>query len=290
MKEKRFVFLMHLGGNMWQKPDNAKLYKKENIDWLYRDYLVTDDATWRTVTDFLPGCGINTLLIDMGEAVELKSHPELAVRGSWSQEKFKDELKRLRSIGLEPLPKFLKVPLAIISGSIPVQKSYSKWMKTPGFLAEEVVFDTPVRWKSTQGDIEVSGRCIGGCIDVLKDLIGTKFDGAKKFVRKYKDEGIIWYFDTFSLSAEVFYRTLVQMRYAGWFEGTRAVIVGRVLFESSETGMSYEDAIHLAFPEIPVLYQADVGHTLPHMTMINGAVLHLTYRNKKASLSFLTES
>jgi muramoyltetrapeptide carboxypeptidase LdcA involved in peptidoglycan recycling len=191
------------------------------------------------------------------------------------------------SFDLEPLPKFLKVPLAIISGSIPVQKSYSKWMKTPGFLAEEVVFDTPVRWKSTQGDIEVSGRCIGGCIDVLKDLIGTKFDGAKKFVRKYKDEGIIWYFDTFSLSAEVFYRTLVQMRYAGWFEGTRAVIVGRVLFESSETGMSYEDAIHLAFPEIPVLYQADVGHTLPHMTMINGAVLSLKFTGRKAELEFL---
>lgn len=97
---------MHLGGNMWQKPGNAKTYKKERIDWLYRDYLVTDDATWRTVTDFLPSCNINTLLIDMGEAVELKSHPELAVKGSWSQKKFKDELKRLRSIGLEPLPKF----------------------------------------------------------------------------------------------------------------------------------------------------------------------------------------
>ena len=97
---------MHLGGNMWQKPGNAKNYKKESIDWLYRDYLVTDDATWKAVTDFLPGCRINTLLIDMGEAVELKSHPELAVKGSWSQEKFKDELKRLRSIGLEPLPKF----------------------------------------------------------------------------------------------------------------------------------------------------------------------------------------
>lgn len=106
MKEKRFVFLMHLGGNMWQKPDNLRMYKKESIDWIYRDYLPTDDATWHTVTDFLPGCGINTLLIDMGEGVELKSHPELAVRGSWSQEKFKDELKRLRSIGLEPLPKF----------------------------------------------------------------------------------------------------------------------------------------------------------------------------------------
>jgi hypothetical protein len=106
MTKKRFVSLIHLGGNMWQKPGNAKLYKKESIDWLYRDYLVTDDATWKTVTDFLPSCKINTILIDMGEAVQLKSHPELAVKGSWSQEKFKEELKRLRSIGLEPLPKF----------------------------------------------------------------------------------------------------------------------------------------------------------------------------------------
>ncbi|MBQ9823864.1 MAG: LD-carboxypeptidase [Solobacterium sp.] len=188
---------------------------------------------------------------------------------------------------IEPLPKFLKTNLEIISGNIPVQKSYTKWMKTPGFLAEKVEFDTPVRWKSTAGDIEVSGRCIGGCIDVLKDLIGTRFDGAKKCVKKYKDEGIIWYFDNFSMSAEVFYRTLVQMRYAGWFEGTKAVIVGRVLFESSETGMSYEDAVHLAFPQIPVLYHADVGHTIPCMTMINGAVLNLKFTGRKAELEFL---
>ena len=106
MTQKRFISLLHLGGNMWQKPGNAKMYKKESIDWCYRDYLVTDDATWKQITDFLPTCKINTVLIDMGEAVQLKRHPELAVTGSWSQEKFKEELKRLRSIGLEPLPKF----------------------------------------------------------------------------------------------------------------------------------------------------------------------------------------
>ena len=106
MKEKRFISLLHLGGNMWQKPNNAKAYKKESIDWLYRDYLVTDDDTWRKITDFLPTCKINTVLIDMGEAVQLKSHPELSVKGSWSQQKFKDELQRLRQLGLEPLPKF----------------------------------------------------------------------------------------------------------------------------------------------------------------------------------------
>ena len=191
------------------------------------------------------------------------------------------------SYDIEPLPKYLKNNLDIISGKEIVQNSFSRYMKTPGFLAEKIEFDTPVRWKSTAGDIHVQGRCIGGCIDVLKDLIGTKFDGAKKFVKKYQDDGIIWYFDNFSQSAEVFYRTLVQMKYAGWFEHTKAVIVGRVLFESSETGMSYEDGIRMALEGIPVLYQADVGHTIPSMTMINGALLDLEFKGRKAALKFI---
>lgn len=190
------------------------------------------------------------------------------------------------SYDIEPLPEYLENNLKIISGNLITQKSFRMYMKTPGFLAEKVEFDTPVRWEGTVKELDVSGRCIGGCIDVLKDLIGTKYDGTKKFIRKYKDDGFIWYFDNFSLSAEVFYRTLLQMHYAGWFENASAVIVGRVLFESSETGMTYEEAIKRAFPDIPVLYQADIGHTIPSMTMINGAVLHLTYRRRKAALSF----
>lgn len=191
------------------------------------------------------------------------------------------------SYEISPLPVFLKNNLKIISGDLPVQKSFRKYMKTPGFLAEKIEYDTPVRWLGTVDSLHVQGRCIGGCIDVLKDVIGTKYDGAKDYVRRYKDDGIIWYFDNFSLGAEVFYRTLLQMRYAGWFEHTRAVIVGRVLFESSDTGMNYEDAIQLAFPDIPVLYQADIGHTIPSMTMINGAILDLEYKNHKSALTFL---
>ena len=103
---KRFVSLIHLGSNMWQKPGCWKPHNKEEIDMIYRDYLLADDESFREVTDFAAENGVTTLLIDMGEAVELKRHPELAVKGSWSQDKFKDELKRIRSLGLEPLPKF----------------------------------------------------------------------------------------------------------------------------------------------------------------------------------------
>ena len=190
------------------------------------------------------------------------------------------------SYDIEPLPKFLKNNLEIISGNLIEQKSFSKYMKTPGFLAEKIEFDTPDRWQCTEKELHAEGRCIGGCIDVLKDLIGTPYDGTKKFVKKYKDDGIIWFFDNFSLGAEVFYRTLVQMKYAGWFEGTKAILMGRVLFESSDTGMTYEDALRMAVPDIPVVFQADVGHTLPHMTLIMGAMMKLDYQKHRGSLSF----
>ena len=62
--------------------------------------------TWRKVTDFLPSCGINTLIIDIGEGVRLDSHPEIAIEGAWSKDELRAELARLRSIGLSPIPKF----------------------------------------------------------------------------------------------------------------------------------------------------------------------------------------
>ena len=190
------------------------------------------------------------------------------------------------SYDLRPLPKYIKNNLEIISGNLIEQKSFSMYMKTPAFLADEIKCDTKVKWKASKEKLHVKGRCIGGCIDVLKDLIGTEYDGTKAFINKYKNDGIIWYFDNFSLSAEVFYRTLLQMNYAGWFKHTKAIIIGRVLLESSETGMTYEEAIKKALGNIPYIYQADIGHTMPSMTMINGAILDLKYENHKGSLKF----
>lgn len=107
MQNKMWAFLIHLGSNMWFKKG---FYYGDSIqdeeEPIYHDKMWCDRDTWRKVTDFLPSCGINTLLIDMGEAVRLDSHPELAIEGSWSKEEFRQELARLRSIGLTPLPKY----------------------------------------------------------------------------------------------------------------------------------------------------------------------------------------
>ncbi len=91
--------LLHLGTNMWGK-------KGEYHPYPYSDTLKTDMKLWRELTSELPKHGFNTVLIDMGEGVKLESHPELAVSGSLDKKEFAEELSRLRSLGLTPLPKF----------------------------------------------------------------------------------------------------------------------------------------------------------------------------------------
>lgn len=104
MEKKMWGMLLQLGSNMWNKPEHEHEFDDERR--IYRDFLYCDMKVWRQVTDFLPSCGINTLVIDMGEAVILDSHPELAVKGSLTKAEFKEELNRLRNLGLTVIPKF----------------------------------------------------------------------------------------------------------------------------------------------------------------------------------------
>ncbi|MCI6767730.1 S66 family peptidase [Porcincola intestinalis] len=200
--------------------------------------------------------------------------------------------------GLADESRYLRDNLRFLKGENPVQETSEKHLGCAPFLAERIQFDTPTVWKSNTGAIHTTGRCIGGCIDVLKDLIGTPYDGASLFVDRYGEkDGIIWYFDNFALSAEMLYRTFLQMKYAGWFRFTKAVLLGRTLFEKSESGMTYDEAVEWAFggvgqkempgsPQIPVIWEADIGHTIPHMTMINGAILRLDYEGGRGTMVY----
>lgn len=190
------------------------------------------------------------------------------------------------SFDTEPFHPYMQCCLDLISGKNTVQHSYDLISSNEPFSDEPEHFDRPSRWESTAGDITVEGRCIGGCADVLKDLIGTEYDGMKSFSERYAAEGIILFLDNFALSAETFYLTLLQMRYAGWLKHVKTVVLGRTLLPSSGTGMTYEEALQRALPDIPALFNADFGHTKPCMTLINGAYAYLSCLNGKAELSF----
>jgi hypothetical protein len=71
----------------------------------YRSYLRCHDNLWKKAVDHVAAQGMNTLFIDLGEGMAYPSHPELAVPGTWSVEKMRKELARIRSLGVEPVPK-----------------------------------------------------------------------------------------------------------------------------------------------------------------------------------------
>ena len=171
----------------------------------------------------------------------------------------------------------LKNNLKILSGNILTQKSFDLYQK--GWLEESDGYNLtePVYWEDLNGEVNIQGRIIGGCLDCLKDIIGTPYDYTKKFIEKYKDDGFIWYFDVCELSVEEFYRTLFQMKEAGWFEYIKGVVVGRVAVPRCfYKDFSYQDALKKIFPNIPLIFNADIGHVPPKMTIINGSIAKVT--------------
>ena len=187
------------------------------------------------------------------------------------------------SFDLDELPEWLMAPLEVLQGKSIVQKSLKYC--DPQFRKGPAVYETENHWKSFSGDLNVTGRCIGGCFDSLKDLFGTPYDGTREFIERYQSETLIWYFDIFAMSAENVYRTLLQMKSMGAFRSQDLLIAGRVLFPSSETGMSYEDAFKMAV-ECPVIMEADIGHTYPRMVMINGAEAQVSVKGTRGSIAF----
>lgn len=182
----------------------------------------------------------------------------------------------------------------------PLHESYSTYLKIlKGNLTKQYKYDKCEResfsddlskdneWVNINGDVRQEGILIGGCIDVLKDLIGTKFDKTNEFIEKYKEEGFIWYFDVFSMSSIELYNTLLQFKYAGWFKYAKTILIGKVCIQNNFVDVGYEELIKKALLDIPVIYKFDVGHVKPSFTMINGMKARVISCNQECSLEYI---
>ena len=99
------AMLLHPGRNMWgdwKLPEEPA--EKDNRKYA-ADHIRFDETIWREVTAKMSEKGLNMVVMDLGEFMQFPSHPELAVEGSWSPDRMKAELDRLRKMGLEPIPK-----------------------------------------------------------------------------------------------------------------------------------------------------------------------------------------
>ena len=106
--------------------------------------------------------------------------------------------------------------------------AFDDWVAEPG--REVLDLDTPGDWSlldPVAGPIDVTGRLVGGCIDVLGPLAGTAYGDVAAFGREHADVGLVVYLEASDDEAFTICRLLHAMRYAGWFEHARAVLVGR---------------------------------------------------------------
>jgi len=124
-----------------------------------------------------------------------------------------------------------------------------------------------------------TGRLLGGCLDVLIMLCGTKYDKTAKFVRKYKEDGIIWYLESFDLSSARIQCALWQLKEAGWFEGAQGFLFGRPCFFREEYETDFNEAVKTALDSLnlPIITGCDIGHRPPRLTMINGLTAEISF-------------
>jgi len=197
----------------------------------------------------------------------------------------------LSEFGYYYLTESAKNNLELLRGNKLIQHSYKKYGKVKN---EEDIYALPayeydVEWKTLKGEkeLEISGRLIGGCQDVINNLVGTKYDKVKKFLHRYKDDGFVWFLETFSSDPERFALSLNQLKNAGYFKYCKGIVFGRPLFYNTEwMNVSYEKTIKkvLGKLNIPIIYDADIGHVSPMITMVTGSITTFKYKDGKCEI------
>ena len=183
-------------------------------------------------------------------------------------------------------PDYQNNTLQIIQGNLVKQKSFKKYIDCLDHWNGVNEFCHDVKWISKK-DVDIEGRIIGGCFDVMLNHMGTFLDNMSNFVGRYADDGIIWYLDIFSKTPLDVYLGLLQMKYAGLFTNCKGVLIGRIAIPNvQDKKFDYRKAIDKALGNIPHIMEMDIGHTDPYMTIINGAIAHVKCKDGKGSIEF----
>lgn len=200
-----------------------------------------------------------------------------------------------RGFAMKEWHKSLKDNFEILKGHMVTQESFNLYEsdRTEKQNGDESYnLDAKVNWVNLNCEnINVQGRIIGGCLDIILNLVGTKFDKTSEFLAKYKEDGIIWFFDNCELSSEEIVRAMWQLKEAGYFKYTKAIIFGRSATDRSYYEVSFKEAVQTSLEElnIPIIIDADIGHKPPMMTIINGAIAQIRSSNGAGKIKFLLE-
>ncbi|NOU53142.1 LD-carboxypeptidase [Pseudoalteromonas sp. JBTF-M23] len=145
------------------------------------------------------------------------------------------------------------------------------------------------RWKTYPQDsaVTLKGRLIGGCLDTLQYLIGTDYLDLAKLKQRFAPEGIVLYIENAELSPTALKRALLSLRFRGVFEQINGLLVGRnAVTDDGTKDIRSEQALLdvICALSIPVIYDADIGHLPPNMTLFNGAYAHVHVSSEQGQI------
>ncbi|WP_024288778.1 S66 peptidase family protein [Cellulomonas sp. KRMCY2] len=165
-------------------------------------------------------------------------------------------------------------------------QGFDRWEDDPEIAA--YTLDTPGSWCPLDpgaGDLQVSGRLVGGCLETVSMLAGTPFGDLGAFASEHAPEGLIVYLEAAEAGALTVARDLWRLRLAGWFDHATAVLVGRTR-APDDGGFTQRDAVRSALGDldVPVVLDVDCGHVPPHLALVNGALADLTVGTSGAEL------
>ena len=199
------------------------------------------------------------------------------------------EMCNLGKYAMKPLHESLLIPFSITSNLLDnVEYNYEYWEK------EKNEEDTSYQFNLTEkskckllfgSKAEFSGRLIGGCLDTVSLFVGTKWDNVENFINQFP-EGIIWHLENCELNQAEMYRRLWFMKQQGWFKNCKGFIFGRTHMEEPFYDFEYIDVLEKALSDlnVPIVYDIDIGHTMPQWTIINGSLGRVKFDNGKCEL------
>lgn len=157
-------------------------------------------------------------------------------------------------------------------------KAWDRWEDDP--TPTEYTWNGAGTWRridAGSGDVDVVGRIVGGCIETIRHLAGTRYADTSVLRGPDGDEPLVVFVEAAEDNAFSICRSLHGMRLGGFFDGAAAVLVGRTTAPHGAT-LTQDEAVLDALDGlgVPVLADVDCGHVPPHMCLVNGAVAHLT--------------